>query len=39
VIRDGKEIRIPGVEVVTVDLIILHEGDRIPGREDTGINE
>ncbi|MEI6900792.1 MAG: cation-transporting P-type ATPase [Bacteroidota bacterium] len=30
VIRDGIEIRIAGVEVVTDDLIILQEGDRIP---------
>lgn len=29
VVRDGKEIRIPGREVVPGDLIILHEGDRI----------
>lgn len=29
VIRDGKEIRIPGREVVPDDIIILHEGDRI----------
>lgn len=30
VIRDGHEIRIPGREVVTGDIIILHEGDRVP---------
>lgn len=30
VIRDGKEIRIPGREVVPDDIIILNEGDRIP---------
>jgi len=30
VIRDGKEVRIPGREVVTEDIILLHEGDRIP---------
>jgi Ca2+-transporting ATPase len=30
VIRDGKEIRIPGREVVTDDIIIINEGDRIP---------
>ena len=29
VIRDGKEIRIPGREVVPDDIIILNEGDRI----------
>lgn len=29
VIRDGKEIRIAGREVVPGDLMILHEGDRI----------
>lgn len=29
VIRDGKEIRIPGHDVVVDDLMILHEGDRI----------
>jgi Ca2+-transporting ATPase len=29
VLRDGKEIRIPGREVVPGDLLILHEGDRI----------
>lgn len=27
--RDGKEVRIPGREVVPGDLLILHEGDRI----------
>ncbi len=30
VIRDNKEIRIAGREVVPDDIIILHEGDRIP---------
>lgn len=30
VIRDGKEMRIPGREVVPDDILILHEGDRIP---------
>lgn len=30
VVRDGKEIRIPGREIVRDDLIILQEGDRIP---------
>lgn len=30
VIRDGKELRIPGREVVTGDIIIINEGDRIP---------
>lgn len=30
VIRDGVEVRIAGVEVVTKDLIILQEGDRVP---------
>ena len=30
VIRDGKEIRIPGREIVTEDMIILQEGDRVP---------
>lgn len=30
VIRDGKQKRIPGVEVVPKDIIILKEGDRIP---------
>ncbi len=29
VIRNGKEMRIPGREVVPDDIIILHEGDRI----------
>lgn len=29
VIRDGKETRIPGREIVPGDVIILHEGDRI----------
>lgn len=28
--REGSEIRIPGREVVPDDIIILHEGDRIP---------
>jgi Ca2+-transporting ATPase len=30
VVRDGQEIRIPGREVVRGDVLILHEGDRIP---------
>ncbi len=30
VIRDGIEKRIPGKEVVTDDLVILQEGDRVP---------
>jgi Ca2+-transporting ATPase len=30
VIRDGVEIRIAGCEVVTEDLIVLQEGDRVP---------
>ena len=30
VIRDGKEIRIAGREVVPDDLVLLNEGDRIP---------
>lgn len=30
VIRDGKEMRIPGREVVPGDILILSEGDRIP---------
>lgn len=30
VIRDSNEIRIPGREVVTEDILILQEGDRIP---------
>jgi Ca2+-transporting ATPase len=30
VIRNGEQIRIPGREVVTDDLIVLAEGDRIP---------
>ncbi|MEI6436345.1 MAG: cation-translocating P-type ATPase [Bacteroidota bacterium] len=30
VIRDGVEKRIPGREVVTDDILILHEGDRVP---------
>jgi Ca2+-transporting ATPase len=30
VIRDGQQIRIPGREVVTGDIIIIREGDRIP---------
>ena len=30
VIRDGREFRIPGREVVTGDLVILAEGDRVP---------
>jgi Ca2+-transporting ATPase len=30
VIRDGKQIRIPGREVVSGDIMILVEGDRVP---------
>jgi Ca2+-transporting ATPase len=30
VIRDGAEIRIAGYEVVTDDIIVLQEGDRVP---------
>lgn len=30
VIRDGKEKRIPGREVVVDDIVILQEGDRVP---------
>ena len=30
VIRDGVETRVAGVDVVTEDLIILQEGDRVP---------
>lgn len=30
VIRDGKELRIPGREVVKNDIVILREGDRVP---------
>ncbi|MCL2359468.1 cation-translocating P-type ATPase [Candidatus Bathycorpusculum sp.] len=30
VIRDGKQFRVPGREVVTDDIIILAEGDRVP---------
>jgi P-type Ca2+ transporter type 2C len=30
VIRDGKEIRIAGIDVVTEDIIVLQEGDRVP---------
>ena len=30
VVRDGGEIRIPGREVVRGDILVLHEGDRIP---------
>jgi Ca2+-transporting ATPase len=30
VFRDGREIRIAGVEVVNDDIIILQEGDRVP---------
>src|ERR1035437_5022312 len=30
VIRDGVETRIAGVEVVTDDIIVLQEGDRVP---------
>jgi len=30
VIREGKSFRIPGREVVTDDIVILREGDRVP---------
>jgi Ca2+-transporting ATPase len=30
VIRDGEQKRIPGREVVTGDIIVLNEGDRVP---------
>jgi Ca2+-transporting ATPase len=30
VIRNGIEKRIPGKEVVTDDIVVLHEGDRVP---------
>jgi Ca2+-transporting ATPase len=30
VLRDGEERRIPGREVVPGDLVLLHEGDRVP---------
>jgi Ca2+-transporting ATPase len=30
VIRDSKQVRVPGREVVTDDIIILAEGDRVP---------
>lgn len=30
VIRDGEELRIAGRDVVVGDLLVLHEGDRIP---------
>lgn len=30
VIRDGKQQRIPGHEVVTEDILLLSEGDRVP---------
>lgn len=30
VIRDGKETKIPGREVVPDDIVILNEGDRVP---------
>ena len=30
VIRDGKELRIPGREVVRGDVLVLAEGDRVP---------
>lgn len=31
VIREGKQIRIPGRELVPGDIVILNEGDRVPG--------
>jgi Ca2+-transporting ATPase len=30
VVREGKQVRIPGREVVKEDIIVLREGDRIP---------
>lgn len=30
VVRDGKQVRIAGREVVVGDLIMVHEGDRVP---------
>ena len=30
VLRDGIEMRIPGREVVPGDVVVLHEGDRVP---------
>ena len=30
VIRDGRRVRIPGREVVSGDLLVLAEGDRVP---------
>ena len=30
VVRDGIEIRIPGRELVPDDVVLLHEGDRVP---------
>ncbi len=30
VVRDGKEVRIPARELVPGDIILLHEGDRVP---------
>ncbi len=30
VVRDGKQLRIPGREVVVGDIVIIREGDRIP---------
>jgi len=29
-VRDGQERRIPGREVVTGDLVVVSEGDRVP---------
>jgi Ca2+-transporting ATPase len=37
--RDGKESRIPGREVVPGDLILLHEGDRIPADAELFLND
>jgi magnesium-transporting ATPase (P-type) len=31
VIRDGKEVKVPAVELVPGDVVILQTGDRIPG--------
>ncbi|MCX6791791.1 MAG: HAD-IC family P-type ATPase, partial [Candidatus Gottesmanbacteria bacterium] len=30
VVRDGKQLRIPGREVVAGDIVVIREGDRIP---------
>jgi Ca2+-transporting ATPase len=33
VVRESQRLRIPGREVVVDDVIMLAEGDRVPGRE------